>query len=113
MTSDLLEPGQDEPSLERPESVISSLSSVSRPDTAPPAHEILEKDLLDAVCWRKQSIADKDILSLVFVMMINSKGHEIVGEDCQALVPDSRRPNIATPKRHDSLDQYNTFGLTL
>ena len=87
MTSDLLEPGQgqDEPSLERPESVISSLSSASRPDTAPPAHEILEKDLLDAVCWRKQSIADKDILSLVFVMMINSKGHEIVGEDCQAL----------------------------
>ena len=110
MTSDLLEPGQDEPSLERPESVISSLSSASRPDTAPPAHEILEKDLLDAVCWRKQSIADKDILSLVFVMMTNSKGHEIVGEDCQALVPDSIRLNIATSVvikhlRHNSLDQ--------
>lgn len=82
MTSDLLDPGQDEPSLERPESVISGLSSASRPPTAaPPEHEILEKELLDAVCWRKQSIADKDILSLVFVMMVNSKGHEIVGED--------------------------------
>lgn len=82
MTGDFLEFDQDEPGLERPrpESVISSLSSSSRPGTAPPSQEILEKDLLDAICWRKQSIADKDILSLVFVMMVNSKGQEIVGE---------------------------------
>ena len=80
MTSDLLDPGQEEFSLERPESVISSLSSASRPGTAPPAQEMLEKDLLDAICWRKQSIAEKDIISLVFVMMVNNKGHEIVGE---------------------------------
>ena len=80
LTSDLLDPGQEESSLERPESVISSLSSASRPGTAPPAQEMLEKDLLDAICWRKQSIAEKDIISLVFVIMVNNKGHEIVGE---------------------------------
>ena len=100
VTGDFLEFDQDEPGLERPrpESVISSLSSSSRPGTAPPSQEILEKDLLDAICWRKQSIADKDILSLVFVMMVNSKGQEIVGEKLlwyyNTICPSCPRPSF-------------------
>lgn len=68
--------------IERHDSLISGLSSsISRPGTAPPPNkdDHLEKALYDAIFWRKESIANKDILSLVFVMMINCKNQEIVG----------------------------------
>ena len=69
--------------IERHDSLISGLSSsISRPGTAPPPNkdDHLEKALYDAIFWRKESIANKDILSLVFVMMINCKNQEIVGQ---------------------------------
>ena len=69
--------------IERHDSLISGLSSaISRPGTAPPPNkeDHLEKSLYDAIFWRKESIANKDILSLVFVMMINTKNQEIVGK---------------------------------
>ena len=68
--------------IERHDSLISGLSSaMSRPGTAQPPNkeDHLEKALYDAIFWRKESIANKDILSLVFVMMINTKNQEIVG----------------------------------
>ena len=40
----------------------------------------LEKCLFDAIIWRQQSIANKEILTLIFVMMVNNKNQEIVGK---------------------------------
>ena len=58
-----------------------STPASSRPSTTlPPAEEILEKDLFDAVFWRKQSLANKDMVCLVFIMMLNSKQQEVVGK---------------------------------
>ena len=37
--------------------------------------------LLEAICWRKESIASSDILTLVFVMTTNARNQEIVGEE--------------------------------
>ena len=55
--------------------------SLSRPATALPSRDDhLEKVLFDGIVWRQQSIANKEILTLIFVMMVNSKGQEICGE---------------------------------
>ena len=72
--------GDDLSSEEGLEQSLSSRSS-SGPDTALPASdEILEKELFDAIFWRKQSLANKEMICLVFIMMINSKQQEVVGK---------------------------------
>ena len=49
------------------------------PATAlPPSEEILEKNLFDAIFWRKQSLVSNDMVCLVFIMMLNSRQQEIV-----------------------------------
>ena len=66
----------DEGSYEEKESVSSGL-----PATAlPPSEEILEKNLFDAIFWRKQSLASNDMVCLVFIMMLNSRQQEVVGK---------------------------------
>ena len=66
----------DEGSSEGRESVSSGL-----PATAlPPSDEILEKNLFDAIFWRKQSLASNDMVCLVFIMMLNSRQQEVVGK---------------------------------
>ena len=66
----------DEGSSEEGESVSSGL-----PATAlPPSDEILEKNLFDAIFWRKQSLASNDMVCLVFIMMLNSRQQEVVGK---------------------------------
>ena len=70
------EAGDEESSDERDESVSSGL-----PATAlPPSDEILEKNLFDAIFWRKQSLASNDMVCLVFIMMLNSRQQEVVGK---------------------------------
>ena len=57
-----------------------STPASSRPNTTlPPSEEILEKNLFDAIFWRKQSLANKDMICLVFIMMLNSRQQEVVG----------------------------------
>ena len=73
----------DEGSSEERESVSSGL-----PATAlPPSDEILEKNLFDAIFWRKQSLATNDMVCLVFIMMLNSsRQQEVVGKTKQFLL---------------------------
>ena len=69
------EAGDDGSSEER-ESVSSGV-----PATAlPPSDEILEKNLFDAIFWRKQSLASNDMIFLVFIMMLNARQQEVVGK---------------------------------
>ena len=87
-----------------------STPASSRPSTTlPPAEEILEKDLFDAVFWRKQSLANKDMVCLVFIMMLNSKQQEVVGKikGSSAIVvtsPNSRVPGPSVPPDGCGLD---------
>ena len=44
----------------------------------------LQPQLFDAIFWRKQNIERKELVSLVFVMLENGRGQEVVGE-CRLL----------------------------
>ena len=46
-----------------------SLSSGLPATALPPSDEILEKNLFDAIFWRKQSLASNDMVCLVFIMV--------------------------------------------
>ena len=57
------------------------------PATAlPPSEEILEKNLFDAIFWRKQSLVSNDMVCLVFIMMLNARQQEVVGRTKQFLL---------------------------
>ena len=57
-----------------------SVSSGLPANALPPSEEILEKDLFDAIFWRKQSLVSNDMVCLVFIMMLNSRQQEVVGK---------------------------------
>ena len=60
---------------------VSTISSSPAARTLPPGQdEVLEKNLFDAIFWRKQSLANNDMVCLVFIMMMNSKQQEVVGK---------------------------------
>ena len=40
----------------------------------------LQPQLFDAIFWRKQNIERKELVSLVFVMLENGRGQEVVGK---------------------------------